>query len=73
MAELSDRQRRAIEALLTSKSTAEAAAQSGIGARTIERWKRDLAFQDAYRAASQARLSGRLVGCAPRLGRRLKR
>jgi hypothetical protein len=57
MAELTDRKRRAIEALLTSKSTAEAAEQSGIGARTIERWKRDLAFQDAYRAASQARLS----------------
>jgi hypothetical protein len=67
MAELSDRQRRAIEALLTSKSTAEAATQSGIGARTIERWKRDLAFQDAYQAASRARLSetiGRLRAAA---------
>ena len=66
MAELTDRQRRAVEALLTSKSTAEAAAQSGIGVRT-ERWKRDLAFQDAYRAASRARLSetvGRLRAAA---------
>jgi hypothetical protein len=61
MAELSARQRRAIEALLTSKSTAEAAAQSGIGARTIERWKRNATFQDEYRAASRARL-GETVG-----------
>ena len=61
MAELSHRQRRAIEALLTSNSTAEAAAQSGIGARTIERWKRLPAFQDAYRTASRERL-GETVG-----------
>lgn len=52
---------RAIEALLTSKSTAEAVAQSGIGARTIERWKRNATFQDEYRAASRARL-GETVG-----------
>ena len=57
MADLSHRQRRAIEALLASKSTAEAAAQSGIGARTIERWKREPGFQDGYRAASRERLA----------------
>jgi transposase len=67
MAELSDRKRRAIEALLTSKSTTDAAAQSGIGVRTIERWKRDPPFQDAYREASRACLSetvGRLRAAA---------
>lgn len=58
MADLSHRQRRAIEALLTSKSTAEAAARSGIATRTIERWKRDPGFQDAYRTASRERLAG---------------
>jgi transposase len=67
MAELSDRQRRAIEALLTSKSTAEAAARIGISARTIERWKRDPDFRNAYHAASRARLAetvGRLRSAA---------
>lgn len=52
MADLSDRKRRAIEALLTSKSTAEAAAQSSIGARTIERWKPG--HREAPRGAREA-------------------
>jgi hypothetical protein len=67
MAELSNRQRRAVEALLTSKSTAEAAGRIGIGARTIERWKRDPDFRNAYYAASRARLAetvGRLRSAA---------
>jgi len=57
MAQVSDRQRRAIEALLTSKSASEAAEASGIPRRTLERWKRDRGFQDAYRSASRERLS----------------
>jgi len=61
MAELSHRQRRAFEALLTSKSAVDAAKQCGIGARTIEHWKRDASFQDAYRAASREKL-GETVG-----------
>jgi hypothetical protein len=67
MAEVNDRQGRAIEALLATKSTSEAATLTGIGARTIERWKRDAAFQDAFRAASRDRLAetvGRLRGAA---------
>ncbi len=61
MAEVSDKQRRAIEALLTTKSTAEAATLSGVGVRTLERWRRAPAFVDAYRAASRERL-GETVG-----------
>ena len=61
MAQISDRQRRAIEALLVSKSTSEAAERSSIPRRTIERWKSDAGFQDAYRAASREKL-GETVG-----------
>jgi hypothetical protein len=61
MARVNDRQRRAIEALLISKSTSEAAERSGIPRRTIERWKCAAAFQDAYRAASREKL-GETVG-----------
>jgi hypothetical protein len=57
MAQVTDRQRRAIEVLLAAKSTSEAAEASGIPRRTLERWKRDPDFQDAYRAASRERLS----------------
>ena len=67
MAQVRDRQRRAIEALLTSKSASEAAERSGIPRRTLERWKRDQAFQDAYRGASRERLAetvGRLRSAA---------
>ena len=67
MAHVTDRQRSAIEALLTSKSASEAAEASGIPRRTLERWKRDRTFQDAYRAASRDRLSetvGRLRSAA---------
>lgn len=65
--DVSDRQRRAIEALLTTKSTSEAATVCGVGARSIERWKRDQAFRDAYRTASRERLAetvGRLRAAA---------
>jgi hypothetical protein len=61
MAQLTDRQRRAIEALLAAKSTSEAAEVSGIPRRTLERWKRDPGFQDAYRAASRDKL-GETIG-----------
>jgi hypothetical protein len=61
MAQITDRQRRAIEALLAAKSTSEAAEVSGIPRRTLERWKRDPGFQDAYRAASREKL-GETVG-----------
>jgi hypothetical protein len=67
MAQVSDRQRRAIEALLISRSVIEAAETSGIPRRTIERWKSDPAFQDAYRAASREKLGdtvGRLRSAA---------
>jgi hypothetical protein len=69
MAQVSDRQRRAIEALLLSKSTSEAAVTSGIPRRTIERWKSDPVFQDAYRAASREKLGdtvGRVAICRRR-------
>jgi hypothetical protein len=66
-AELSDRQRRAVEALLSSKTVCEAATKTGIGERTIRRWQTDATFRDAYRAASRERLSealGRLRSAA---------
>ncbi len=48
---LSQRQEKAILALLSARTIAGAAEQSGIGARTLERWlAEDNAFVEAFRA-----------------------
>jgi len=59
---LTNRQQRAIAALLASKKVAEAASSAGIGERTLYRW---LAEDQAFRAAlSQA--EGELLDIATR-------
>lgn len=49
--ELTERQRRALVALLATPTAKEAAALAGIGERTLKRWKTLPAFQRAYKAA----------------------
>lgn len=58
---LSAKQHRALSALLTSKSVAEAAAATGLGERTIYRWLTDPAFRQALSAAE-----GELIDAATR-------
>ena len=58
---LSAKQHRALSALLTSKSVAEAAAATGLGERTIYRWLTDPAFRQALSAAE-----GDLIDAATR-------
>lgn len=53
MADLTEKQRRAIVALLETKSVAEASSRCGIGARTIERWKTEADFRAEYIEASR--------------------
>lgn len=53
MAELTEKQRRAIIALLETKSVAEASKRCSVGARTIERWKTEPAFRAEYIEASR--------------------
>lgn len=57
MAGLSERRRRAIEALLTARTVTAAAAQCGVGERTLRRWLADEAFRAAYREVGRQRLS----------------
>ncbi len=57
LAGLSERQRRAIEALLLTPNVAAAAKRAGVGERTLWRWLKDGHFQDAYRVAGRERLS----------------
>jgi len=67
MADLSDKQRRAIAALLVEPTVQGAAARAGIGERTLRRWLDDAGFKAAYAAASRDRLSetiGRLRAAA---------
>ena len=52
---LSDRQRRAIAALLSADSTASAARSSGISRRSLVRWMHDPTFREALTAASRER------------------
>jgi len=56
MAELSERQRRAVSALLTAPTVKAAAQQAGVGERTLRRWLTDPRFREAYRAASRRML-----------------
>lgn len=58
---LSAKQHRALSALLTSKSVAEAAAATGLGERTIYRWLTDPVFRQALSAAE-----GDLIDAATR-------
>jgi HEAT repeat protein len=53
MAELTQRQERAIAALLTEPNITAAAKQSGVGDRTLRRWLSDAQFRRAYREASR--------------------
>jgi hypothetical protein len=55
-AELSTRQRRAIEALLTAGTRREAARQAGVAERTLRGWLAQEPFRTAYREAGRARL-----------------
>ena len=49
--ELTERQRRALAALLAAPTTKEAAKIADVGERTLKRWRTLPAFQRAYRAA----------------------
>lgn len=52
MAEITQKQERAIQSLLTSPTIGHAAVQAGVGERTLRRWlAEDRAFQAAYRDA----------------------
>ena len=65
--DLNDRQRRAIEALLTERTIQAAAARAEIGERTLRRWLDDPAFRAAYTDASRQLLAeavGRLRAVA---------
>jgi len=57
MAGLSERQWRAIEALLVAPSVTAAATRAGVAERTLWRWLKDDRFRDAYRAAGRERLN----------------
>lgn len=48
---LTEKQRRALTALLAAPTAKEAAVQAGIGERTMKRFRALPAFQQAYRAA----------------------
>ena len=56
MSELSDRQLRAIEALLMSASVEDAARRSGLSARTIHRYLPSAEFANAFRGRLRARV-----------------
>jgi HEAT repeat protein len=61
------KQHRAIAALLTTRTVQEAAAEAGVGERTLYRWMGDAAFRVAYSTASHERLAetiGRLRAVA---------
>lgn len=67
MADLSDRQRRAVAALLVEPTVQGAAARAGIGERTLRRWLDDPGFHAAYTEVSRQRLAetvGRLRAVA---------
>lgn len=59
--ELSEKQQRAIAALLTCASIKDAAASAAIGERSLHRWLAEPAFRAAYADASRQRL-GETVG-----------
>ena len=55
--ELSRNQLRAIAALLANRNVADAAAATGIGARTIYRWLKEPVFQQALHEAETAAIA----------------
>jgi phage terminase small subunit len=64
---VTEKQHRAIAALLTTRTAQEAAANAGVGQRTLYRWMSDTDFRAAYAAASHQRLAetvGRLRAAA---------
>lgn len=66
-AELTEKQRRAIAALLTSRTVGQAAAEAGVGERTLHRWLDHPHFRTAYADASRQLLAetvGRLRAIA---------
>jgi len=56
MSELSDRQLRAVEALLVSSSVEDAARRSGLSARTVHRYLSSGEFADAFRERLRTRV-----------------
>lgn len=56
MSQLSDRQLRAIEALLMSASVEDAARRSGLSARTVHRYLSSAEFADAFRGRLRTRV-----------------
>lgn len=54
---LTERQRRGLAAMLTSRTLAEAAKKSGLGERTLKTYRALPAFQMAYREAQQTMLA----------------
>ncbi|MGB9798528.1 MAG: hypothetical protein ACPLUL_00325 [Thermanaerothrix sp.] len=56
MKDLSARQKRFLQALLTSKSAREAAQKAGIGEKTAYRWLRQPAFREALQEAESGLL-----------------
>ena len=56
MSELSDRQLRAIEALLMSASVEDAARRSGLSARTVHRYLSSAEFAHAFRGRLRTRV-----------------
>jgi len=56
MSQLSDRQLRAIEALLMSASVEDAARRSGLSARTVHRYLSSSEFADAFRGRLRTRV-----------------
>lgn len=60
-AELTERKRSAIVALLIARTAQDAARQAGVGERTLRRWMDDPEFRAAYGDASRKQL-GQAVG-----------
>lgn len=62
---LSAKKQRAVQAVLTARTLAEAAAAAGVTARTLTRWLNDSAFCDALAEAQRAAIAAtirRLAG-----------
>ncbi|MCD6552444.1 MAG: helix-turn-helix domain-containing protein [Anaerolineae bacterium] len=55
-ANVTPKQRKAIEALLTTGSVAAAAKAAGVSRQTLYRWRKDTDFQDALRDAEREAL-----------------